>query len=254
MTRSLALVAVVGLALTGCDASSVDDGRAPTPIASAAFDLNDDAFPDANARVAAGENYLNAAGRVALVTTIVGLNLALPVAATDAATRDQPTVTNGVWTWEATVDVFGTPVDLALEGDADGSEVDWRLVATRQGATPGDPFTYYTASTSLDGRTGSWRLFNPDASGPVLTADFDVRDLDDRVVTFRVPEGRANGGSSVRYATDGEEQTFDWTDQPENDRALIVWNLDTRAGSITADTYNGGRRACWDEDLADVGC
>ena len=48
------------------------------------------------------------------------------------------------------------------------------------------------------------------------------------------------------YRTDRDEQTFDWLDQPEDDRALIVWDLDTNAGSIEADTYNGGERACWD--------
>ncbi len=237
--------------LVGCDSTETADGP-PTPISPAAFALNTDAFPDDGARVNAGANYLNAAARVGIVSTVVGLNLALPVAATNAVTQDDPTLDpDGDFVWRATVDVFGTPVALRLKGALTGDGVDWRLVTAED---TDEPFTYYTATTSLDGETGSWRLFTPDEDGAVLTATFDVRDLDDREVTFRIPDGRDNGRSSVRYATDGTEQAFDWVDQPEGDRALIVWDLETRAGSITADTYNGGDRACWDDDLRDVDC
>ena len=86
----------------------------------------------------------------------------------------------------------------------------------------------------------------------MLTADFDVRD--DREVTFSVPSGRERGGSSVRYETEGRTQTFALDLEPDGDRALIRWDLDTRAGSITADAYNGGARACWDAALRDVDC
>ncbi|PAP78523.1 hypothetical protein [Rubrivirga marina] len=250
MLRPLTFLAAVGLALTGCDASDAETDT-PAPPAVAAFVLDTDAFPSDGARVASGAHFINAAARVGIVSTVVGLHLVLPGAATEAVTADSPTVTAGVWMWEATTAVNGTPIDLALEGTPEGSSIDWRLVVT---GPEGDPFTYYTATTGLDGETGTWRLFAPDADGPVLTASFDVRDLDDRELTFRVPAGRDHGGSSVRYATDGDERTFDWTDQPTGDRALIVWDDATRAGSITADTYYGGDRACWDEDLDDVAC
>ena len=253
MPRILPVLALA-LVLGACDSTGADDGAAPALIAPAAFALDADAFPQDNARSAsgsAGPNFVNAAARVGIVSAVVGANLALPRAATEAATRSAPVVTDGVFAWSSTVDVFGTPVDLRLEADPDGDAVGWRLVSTRQGA---EPFTYYTATTSADGRRGTWRLFHPDADGAVLTADFDVRDLDDREVTFRVPTGRDNGGSSVRYATDGDEQTFDWDDQPEDDRALIVWDRATNAGSITADTFNGGDRACWDRQLRDTDC
>ncbi len=257
MSRSLTFLTVAGLlgfaglsVLAGCDAS---DGEAdtPTPPAVAAFQLDAGAFPDDGARVAAGANFVHAAARVGIVSTVVGLHLVLPAAATEAVTADAPTVSAGVWTWEAMTAVAGTPVDLRLEGTPEGSSIDWRLVVT---GPEGDPFTYYTATTGLDGETGTWRLFAPDADGPVLTASFDVQDLDARELTFRVPTGRDHGGSSVRYATDGDVRTFDWTDGPAGTRALVVWDEATRAGSITADAYNGGARACWDESLDDVAC
>ncbi len=249
MTRSLLLLALVGTVLVGCD-SSADE--APPPIPPAAFALDTDSFPSEGARTSAEANYLNAAARVAIVSTVIGSRLALPVRATEVVTRDVPTVNDeGDWNWRGTTNAFGTSVDLRLKGRPEGGEVRWGLYSE---ATGREPFTIYTATTTPSGNAGTWRLYQPDVDGAVLLADFDVRDLDDREVTFRVPFSRPNGGSTVRYATDGSRQTFDWVDQPEGERAVIVWDRETRAGSITADTYNDGARACWDDRLRDVDC
>ena len=249
---TLASLALGALALAGCDSTDSADGP-PAPISAAAFETGADAFPDDAARAAGaagGENYANAAVRVGVVSTLVGLNLVVPHIATEAVTRDTPEVVDGVWVWETVEDVLGTPVALRLTADADGSRVDWRLTSQDLGDAGNGVFTYYTATTSTDGEAGSWRLFLPDQDGAVLTADFDVRD--DREVTFAVPAGRDAGGTSVTYRTEGSAQTFDLVRQAE--RALVRWDLQTGAGSITADAYNGGERACWDRQLRDVAC
>ena len=88
----------------------------------------------------------------------------------------------------------------------------------------------------------------------MLTADFEVRDRDDREITFAVPDGRQRGGSSVRYATDGSAQTFDLRLQPQGERATITWDVGSGAGSIVSDGFNGGDRACWDASLRDADC
>ncbi len=245
MTRRLPLALL--LVFAACDSAS--DSARPDPIAPAAFSLA--AFPSAEGaqRSAAGLNFLTAATRVGVVTTVVGLNLVLPHAATAAATRATPTVTDGTWTWASTVDVGETPVDVRLDGTPAGSAIAWRLTTNRTGDAP---FTFTTASTSLDGQTGAWQLFNPDVSGPVLTADFDVRG--DDTVTFRIPAGRDHAGSSVRYETEGRTQRFDWTAQPENVRTEVEWNLDTGAGWVEASDVAGGARACWDAQRRDTAC
>ena len=253
--RPALLTLAIAVALIGCDSTSTAD-TTPAPIAAAAFDLGADTFPSDNGRAgaSAGANYTNAAIRVGIVTTVVGLSLALPSAATHAVTRDTPEVVDGVWIWATQENVLGTPVALRLEGTPDGGEIDWRLTAQQVGAGADAPFTYYTATTSLDGKTGSWRLFDPNQTGAVLRADFDVRAGDDQEVTFAVPKGRENGGTSVRYATNGSTHTFDFVSQPQDERALIQWSETTRAGSITADGFNGGATACWNASLANVSC
>lgn len=257
--RPALALALVG-ALAACDsADSGGDGGGgaaapPTPIALAAFDAGTDAFPDAAASAAgksAGLTYANAAVRVGVVSTIVGLNLVLPTLATEAATRRAPELVDGAFVWSNTVEVLGAPVDVRLTGDPSGSLVDWTL----ETAPSGEPFfTFYTARTTLDGRDGDWSLFKPDADGSVLTADFDADSQTDREITFAVPAGNDGAGSEVTYRVDGTTQVFDFTKQPEGTRALIEWDLGTRAGSITADDYNDGERACWDTNLDDVAC
>lgn len=245
----LSLALLVGF-LAGCDSSTPSGpDAAPVVLAPAAFTIPTDAFPPAAAATAVGQNYVTAAARVAIVTGIVGLNLVVPKAATDAATRVTPTVENGTFVWSTSVDVLGRPVAILLFGTPRSSEVEWRLTTAADGDAP---FTLYTATTSLDGRDGTWTLFNPNVSGAVATADFEVDATPE--ITFRVAPGRDGAGNSVRYEGDGDERTFDFFDAQQDVRSLVRWDQTGRTGSITATDYNGGARACWDAQLNDTPC
>lgn len=250
MNRLLLAAALVAGLLTGCDSAQDVPGTPPAAISPAAFTFDTSSFPD-DARVGGGAHFANAYVRVGVVTGLVGLNLVLPRAATDAATSVAPTVTSGTWTWAATTQAAGRPVRVQLDGTPDGSAIDWRM-QTAEGTAPF--FTFYTGTTSLDGRTGSWRLFYPDAPGGALTADFDVRSASRPTITFAIPSGRDGAGSTVRYAADGDERLFDWRRQPENVRAVVEWDDGTGAGALTADDYNGGQRACWNAQRQDAPC
>lgn len=245
MPRILPL-AVLAALLVGCDA--VDPSGPPAAISPAAFTLDTGAFPGGGARLAAGPHFLNAAVRVGVVNTVVGLHLALPAAATAAATAVDPVEEDGAFTWGTHVAVLGTDVEVRLLGAPEGREVEWTLTTAAEGD---EPFTYYTATTSSDGREGTWRLFSPSVTGPVATAAFRIDDTPE--VTFAVPAGRPEAGASVRYETDGPRRTVDATGA-DGGRALIEWDAETHAGFIEADDYNGGDRACWDAALDNVAC
>ena len=249
MRTTLPLLALA-LALAACDSAGPDG--APDVIAPAAFAVDLDAFPDDGARVAAGRNFLTAAGRVGVVSTIVGLNLVLPERATRAATRVSPVEEDGQFVWDTQVDVFSNDVQIRLVGDPDGDRVGWTLTTENRSDDVEDgPFTYYTAETTLDGREGSWRLFNPDVDGPILTAEFEIDGTPE--ITFAVPQGRPQAGATVRYETDGDVQTFEF-EAADGTETLVRWNTETGAGSIEAEDYDGGARACWNEDFEDVAC
>jgi hypothetical protein len=72
-----------------------------------------------------------------------------------------------------------------------------------------------------------------------------------------VPETNPNPdarGSSVLYGRNGNARLFDWHQEPEDFDHLVEWNAATHVGSITASNYNGGVRACWDENLQNTEC
>jgi hypothetical protein len=189
------------------------------------------------------------------------VHLIVPSAVTNAAGQADPYVENGTWIWENTVPVNGTPVTLRLEATPDGTEIDWRMFVSADGLNGADyeTFELYNATTALDGKSGTWSLYY-DIEGTrtrVLDADFVVTSTNVRELTFTVPETNPNPdarGSTVRYAGDGTDRFFDWHQEPEDYDHLIDWSATMSAGSITADNYNGGQRACWDEFLQDVAC
>ncbi len=257
MTRSLSPLLVAVLVLAGCDAvSPATDTPAPPPAAAFSFDAD---LAAQSARLAAGPHFLNAAGRYGVVSVVVGANLVIPAAVTAAATKAEPTVEDGTWIWERTTTIQNADVTFRLEGTPAGREVDWRMrIASVDGGTGavGEDYDLYTATTSLDGTTGSWDLFYLIDEVPtrVLTADYEVRTEADREVTFRIPDGREAAGSSVRYQVDGDTKIFDWTAQPGDLRTHVEWDAATRIGFIEADDYNGGVRSCWNENLDNAAC
>src|SRR5690606_15130819 len=120
-----------------------------------------------------------------------------------------------------------------------------------------DAFELYDATTTLDGKSGTWRLYYKidGVRTEVLDAEFDVTSEAVREITFIVPETIPDAGSStVHYAADGDARLFDWHQEPEDFDHLIEWDEETKAGSITATNYLDGERYCWDENLEDVAC
>ena len=250
LLSALLALALLAPALSGCDTAASGDLDAPGVLAPAAFSF-DPGFP--SAKTSAGENFNNAAVRVGVVSAIIGANLILPAAATSAATRTQPVVVDGVWIWESTFRLNGDDVTFRLEGTPEGREVEWRLGITNAEL---DDFTLYTARTDFSGETGDWRLYYNLGGQPteVLRADFEVVSADRKELTFSIPPGRDAAGTSVRYIHDGQDRAFDWHEEPAGLDHYVEWDAVTHAGSIEADTFNGGVRACWDASLSDAPC
>lgn len=262
--RSLLLSAA--LVLAACDATDpVTPAGDPTPPPASVFTL-DTSFPTeavpGGQNQLVGEHFVQAAARVGIVSTVIGVWLAIPAAVTDAATDVEPVVESGTWIWENAVPVHGTTFTLRLEGTPEGSSVDWRMLVSADRPVNGqtyDDFALYTATTSLDGRIGSWQLFAFDGGTRtrVLDADYTVTSATRAEITYSVPDTNPNAGargSSVRYESDGPDRLFDWHQEPEDADHLVGWSADARGGFIEATNYNSGLRACWDAQLDDAPC
>jgi len=262
-------LAVLALTLTGCDSGGMgatdDPPSVPPPDA---FELNTDLFstptPGSPTAAKAGEyaHFANAALRVWPVSLLVKANLILPSAVTAAALQADPVVEDGTWTWDATADTLNQNVSFRLEGTPDGSTVAWSMQVTAPNPEQGEAledFELYTAETALDGASGSWSLFYriDGERTRVLDADFTVTSDTQKAITFSVPDtAEENAGDSVRYAVDGTQRTFEWTRVADtgNTVVTVMWDAETKAGSIVAPAYNNGEPACWDDAFQNVDC
>lgn len=266
LTFPLALALAAVLSVTGCDSSGPDDGpgdgAAPPVLAPSAFWF-DGSLPGgtANAHGGAGEHFVQAAARVTIVSAAVGVHLLIPHAATAQATQVQPRVEAGTWIWENTIHPNGTAVTFRLEGTPEGQEVEWRMLisSANLGGEAYDAFELYDATTALDGRSGTWRLYYKidGARTHVLSAGFQAMSSAGGSVTFTVPPSNPNPaarGAEVAYSADGGARLFDYREAQEGRTHLVEWDAITHAGALTAWNYNGGNRACWDADLQNVAC
>ncbi|MEO0560074.1 MAG: hypothetical protein AAF170_18050 [Bacteroidota bacterium] len=261
LSRLLMVVAVVALA--ACDTTNTTgETEAPTLIPEAAFAFDADLGDASSARSASGDaglNFFTGAARVGIVSLVVKANLILPAAMTGAATSVDPVVTDGVWVWSSTRPVNGTDATFRLEGTPSGSSIDWNLRVTTANPATGealDDFVLYTARTSLDGQTGTWRLYYriDGERTEVLSAEYDVSG-DVKELLFTVEnENDDNVGSTVLYQTEGDINTFDWLQKPQDIRTLVQWDEVTGVGFIEADDYREGVRSCWDASGDDVAC
>lgn len=262
-------LAVLALTLTGCDSGGLnatdDPPSVPTPEA---FELNTDLFsnqnPGSSAATKASEytHFTNAAFRVWPVSLLVKANLIIPSAVTAAALQADPVVEEGTWIWDANADTLNQNVSFRLEGTPDGSAVAWSMTVTAPNPEQGEAlnsFELYTAETALDGSSGSWSLFYriDGERTRVLDADFTVTSDTQKEITFSVPEtAEDNAGDSVRYVVDDTQRTFEWTQVEDSGNTVVtvMWDAETKAGSIVAPGYNDGEKACWNDAFQNVAC
>ncbi len=248
------------LLLAGCDSVSDDDGATAPPVLPAdAFSLKTDLFNQTNAsKSMAGTHFAAAALRVWPVSVIISANLIVPVAVTAAALQANPERDGTTWTWTTTTVANGREITSQLAGTLQGSSVRWSMrVSYFDGEQTLDEFELYTAVTDASSQTGSWKLYYPinGQSRNVLNADFAVPSETEATITYSIPaSAENNAGDSVRYEADDNARTFDWTQVGEALNHLIIWDADTRVGSIDATNYNQGQKACWDEDLENSAC
>jgi hypothetical protein len=266
---AIALLGFAFLMLTGCDSTEPDvTGEPPDVLPPDAFSIDADLFsnqaPGATRASKTGEHthFTHAALRVGPVSLLIKANLIIPTAVTAGALQADPVAEDGTWVWTATADTLSQDVSFRLEGTPDGDAVTWRMMVTAPDPAQGQPlenFALYTAQTALNGSSGSWSLFYrlDGERTRVLHADFTVTSDTEKGITFSVPEAAdQNAGDSVRYAVDGTQRTFEWTQVEDAGDTVttVMWNAETKSGSIVAPSYNDGERACWNESFQNVAC
>jgi hypothetical protein len=257
------------LLMTACEKNptGADNPQQPAlpPQSSITLDLSafNQALPKGQAETnAVGLNFITARLTVATINLAVGAILAVPTATFVAALSQQPVLkSDGKFHWIFTVTDGGKSFQADLAGwiDQQASEARFEMYITTTGVNPPlTNFLWYEGRAKLDNKTGYWEIY--DALRPanpikVLRIDWQAQDATHATLELTaIEQGVPTYGDKVTYNTNGTGRSVVYKDASENATVTIVWDAVTKAGSITAPNYNGGNKACWDEQLDDVAC
>ena len=222
-------------------------------------------------------NFLAAALRAGAITVINGTILTPPAIFTGALADVEPVFVEpeegsveASFVWEKNnVELGTTSTGLRLvatinqentAADTNNAGIDWNLFVSGIEDNRGQPaqdFLMLDARTNVTTLTGNLELSYPrDGASTLTMAGEYTLDPDNSFysLAFSIPEGiRIVGGLSTTITKDNALSSLDITTN-SGIKQLIQWDETTSFGSITADDYNNGQRACWNGELRNVPC
>lgn len=202
-------------------------------------------------------------GRAAIQVTvwniIIGLNMALPVAAFNEAHNQTPEYVSKKegWLWSFSVTEASGTYTCNLYGKFVGESIEWRMLISKAGS-----FTdveWYTGISKTDGTGGSWSVnknaFNVtkylDIAWTKVNSDVDVKFT---LVEAGVPEN----GSYINYKEQPSasfDRAYDIYLAKENQTVNLLWNKDTKDGKAKDPAHYGDNDyRCWDAALQNTVC
>ncbi len=262
--RKMALLLLLILTFTGCD--TVDPGteeqQAPAVIPQEAFALDLNIFerePAADKNGAAFTNWLSATVRAGVATYIGHAILEVPHELTSAIQHVPPVYNENAFVWAADTLVDGQLYAIALKAQIADNFVDWQMKVTgviEETGVTFENFQLYNARTYTDADEGTFQVYFPTEAGSqqVMDGAYEISDETGQTLSFSIPQEVEDiGGSAVIFNNYNDQITLDLTG-PLGGKHFIEWDTVTGAGSLTADDYNNGEKACWDETLQNVEC
>ena len=223
-------------------------------------------------------NFLAAAIRAGAVTVVNGTILTPPAIFTGALADAEPTFVEPVnesedamFVWEKENVELGTSLNgLRLvatinqentPSDTNNAGINWELFVTGfeddRGQRTQD-FLMLDARTNVTTLDGRLELFYPieGASKMAMEGNYSI-DVENEVysLAFTIPEEvkLVGGLSTTITSANNTLATLDIMTK-SGVKQLIEWDSESGQGTITADDYNNGQRACWDAELRNADC
>lgn len=265
---SAALIAAL-MFMTACEKNPTEaDNKQPPnlpPQSSMAMDLSDfnQALPKGQAdATTVGMNFITARLTVATINLGVAALLSVPTLTFAAAISQQPVLqSDGKFHWIFNVSDAGKTFQADLAGwiDVPANEAVFEMRITTTGVSPAlTNFLWYEGRAKIDNKTGYWEIYDalrPTSAIKVLRIDWQAPDQSNATLELSaVEQGVPTFGDKVTYNVAGSSRSVIYKDASANATITILWDALTKAGSITAPTYNNGNKACWDSQLNDVTC
>ena len=215
--------------------------------------------PQASKSTHESSHYVAAVWRASVATVITGTILYYPAALTKAVQQVEPVVRENTYIWAVDTTIAGRVHGVELRARLDGPAIDWVMSVSGIDDETGqylEDFVLYEASTGVVSSSGTFEIFYPKEGGSlkVMDGSYNVADEGAHTLAFSIPFNVEElGGAKAIFSHEGIINTLDLTG-PEGGNHYIEWNTQTHEGSLTADDYNNGERACWDSERQNAEC
>lgn len=204
------------------------------------------------------ENWINAYVRAVFIQLSTYDMLEEPIGAFAYAINSVPQKQDDgsyLWTYifvdqsiEYSVFLFGTPHP---------STVEWRMeVSSNDPAMLLNHFVWFSGESKNDDTGGYWQFFEPiDQTNGVQSARIDFVNgphVDTLTLTVN-GSGYENEGDALTFTDSRTTGSIEYYDASESLTSSIIWHANG-TGSLTAPDYNGGAKACWDNEQRNIAC
>jgi hypothetical protein len=246
MRTGILSMAIVTALVAGCGGAS---GTAPQLPPQGSLSVSFKGMTNSNG-LSSKSNWTDAAIRVGVLDLWVGAGLAPEATVFAAAYSQQPTLQGLSWVWTYAVNQAPVNATATLSATVTAAGVNWQMhINGMVGTTSYNNFLWFDGTSNLT--SGNWQIYSQ--TGKLVLINWTVNSATDADLKFTDNSGGANNGNTLEYKLLGDAATVNYGfTGPKT--AAINWSVSTLAGSIVANDYNSGAKACWDTQLYDITC
>jgi hypothetical protein len=220
----------------------------------------------------AGNTNWNLASTIASIwSTILAVNLAVPVASFNLAINTKPVlIETNKWEWKYSVNTIGATYNARLTGQIRSDSVKWEMYVSKDGVNAFAEFMWFDGTEALDGKSGRWILYYSQLfQEPLLQIDWTlngssigsikytyIRDLKDNrstdlfktsYIEYGLTTSTLNAFYNIHYNISSTISDFN--------NVNIEWSTTNHNGHIKAAYYfQDTNWHCWDDAGNDVTC
>ncbi len=207
------------------------------------------------------QNWVHSWINVAVWNTILGVNMALPVASfAESFNHQGQYVGDGVFEWTYQIEVGSETFVATLSGEfIENNDTQWTMKISQVGSFA--DVIWYTGIVSSDLRTASWTVYHqPQDPEPLIGIDYQYDETSDEFTiryTNIIPAGPDNG-HYIEYRTQpGAEfnRSYDVYRGSNDDFLEIQWINPSFEGRVRHPAKFGDDAwHCWDTSKRDTAC
>ena len=260
--KSLSLLVFV-LLFAACEKDQIKSEVAPELPPESSFIVDFQSFVDGKGKTAVTQsstnlNFFIASTNVAIWQTVIAVGMVIPSAVFLHSFKHNPEyLGQNTWSWDYSFPVSGVTHSAKLTGEVIGTEVEWKMYVSKNGAFT--DYLWYTGRSKTDGTSGYWVLNdNPTKKGELFRIEWTNDQKGEQSIRFENLTAGAENGSFIQYKKTNDsnyDSFFDYYLKSQKTSMEIEWNSSSRDGRVKSQkAFKNLDWQCWNKALVDIDC